>query len=32
MATIGYFGFVSVILNAVRVPLPEGVELKNFKS
>jgi 4-carboxymuconolactone decarboxylase len=31
-ATIGYFGFVSVILNAVRVPLPEGVELKNFKS
>ncbi|MEI7532016.1 MAG: carboxymuconolactone decarboxylase family protein [Betaproteobacteria bacterium] len=31
MATIGYFGFVSIILNAVRVPLPEGVELKNFK-
>ena len=32
MATIGYFGFVSVILNTVRVPLPEGVVLSNFKS
>jgi 4-carboxymuconolactone decarboxylase len=32
MATIGYFGFVSVILNTVRVPLPEGVELTNFKT
>ena len=30
-ATIGYFGFVSVILNTVRVPLPEGIELTNFK-
>jgi 4-carboxymuconolactone decarboxylase len=30
-ATIGYFGFVSVILNTVRVPLPEGVELINFR-
>jgi len=32
MATIGYFGFVSVILNTVRVPIPEGVELRNFKT
>ncbi len=32
MATIGYFGFVSVILNTVRVPLPDGVVLKNFKT
>jgi 4-carboxymuconolactone decarboxylase len=32
MATIGYFGFVSVILNTVRVPLPDGVELTNFKN
>lgn len=31
MSTIGYFGFVSLILNAVRVPLPPGVELQNFK-
>ena len=31
-ATIGYFGFVSVILNTVRVPIPEGAELNNFKT
>ncbi|MEI6769826.1 MAG: carboxymuconolactone decarboxylase family protein, partial [Betaproteobacteria bacterium] len=24
LSTIGYFGFVSVILNAIRQPIPEG--------
>jgi len=26
LSTIGYFGFVSVILNAIRQPIPEGAE------
>jgi 4-carboxymuconolactone decarboxylase len=24
LATVGYFGFVSMILNAIRIPVPEG--------
>jgi 4-carboxymuconolactone decarboxylase len=33
LATTGYFGFVSVILNAIRQPVPEGgIQMPSLKS